>query len=90
MLRDTLLNGGVLLSLVLGIGGVLSGRQPWLWLGPLLGAVGVVASFVGHRERVVATPDGERRHTLLPAPAIWVAAIGVPVLALGAMVLMWG
>ena len=36
-LRDLLLNGGVLLSLVVGVGGAVSGEQPWQWLGPVIG-----------------------------------------------------
>ena len=91
MLRDTLLNGGVLLSLVVGVGGVLTRALPWVWLGPLLGIVGIVVSFAGHRERVVTDPDGETsRRTLWPSPAIWGAAIGVPAVDLLTLVLMWG
>jgi len=89
MLRDLLLNGGVLFSLIVGVGGALSGEQPWLWLGPLIGIVGIVVSFAGQRERVVSTPTGERRRTLLPGPAIWAAAIGVPLLCLVTMWAMW-
>lgn len=89
MLRDTLLNGGVLLSLIVGVGGVLDGGQPWIWLGPVLGVIGVIVSFAAHRERVVRTPDGETRRTLLPGPAIWVTAIAVPVVTLAAMAAMW-
>lgn len=90
MLRDTLLNGGVLLSLVVGIGGVLTRSFPWVWLGPLLGLAGVVVSFAAHRERVVQGPDGETRRTVWPSRVIWAAAIGVPVLCFLAMALMWG
>jgi hypothetical protein len=89
-LRDLLLNGGVLLSLVVGVGGAMSGEQPWRWLGPLVGVIGVVLSFAAHRVRVVRTTAGEQRRTLLPAPAIWAAAIGVPVVAFVVMWLMWG
>lgn len=90
MLRDTLLNGGVLLSLIVGVGGVLDGDQPWVWLGPLLGVIGVVVSFAAHRERVVTTAAGEQRRTLLPGPAIWLTAVLVPLAAIAAMAAMWG
>lgn len=90
MLRDTLLNGGVLLALVVGVGGVLTRSSPWVWLGPVLGVVGVVVSFAAHRERVIDRPDGGARRTAWPSPVIWGAAVGVPALCLLAMVLMWG
>lgn len=89
MLRDTLLNGGVLLSLIVGVGGVLTRSFPWVWLGPLLGLVGVVVSFAAHRERVAHGPDGETRRTLWPSRAIWAAAIGVPIVCFVAMAAMW-
>ena len=90
MLRDTLLNGGVLLSLVVGVGGVLTRSFPWVWLGPLLGLTGVVVSFAAHRERVLHGPDGETRRTLWPSRVIWAAAVGVPAICLLAMAAMWG
>ncbi|GAB2596077.1 hypothetical protein GCM10027067_03870 [Pseudactinotalea suaedae] len=90
MLRDTLLNGGVLLSLVVGVGGVLTRSFPWVWLGPLLGLAGLIVSFAAHRERVVHGPDGETRRTRWPSRVIWVAAVGVPVICLLAMAAMWG
>lgn len=89
MLRDTLLNGAVLLSLVVGVGGALSGAQPWRWLGPVIGVTGVVLSVAAHRERVVRTSDGDLRASLLPGPAVWATAIGVPLACLGAMWAMW-
>ena len=90
MLRDTLLNGGVLLSLVVGVGGVLTRTLPWVWLGPVIGLAGVVVSFAGHRERVVQGPGGEARRTMMPSRAIWAAAIGVPIICFLAMAAMWG
>ena len=90
MLRDTLLNGAVLLSLVVGVGGALSGAQPWRWLGPVIGVTGVVLSFAAHRERVVRTSDGDLRASLLlPGHAVWATAIGVPLACLGAVWAMW-
>lgn len=90
LLRDLLLNGGVLLSLVVGIGGVLTRTLPWVWLGPVIGVAGLVVSFAGHRERVVQGPDGETRRTTWPSRVVWAAAIGVPVVCFLAMAAMWG
>lgn len=87
LLRDWLLNTGVLLSLVVGIGGVLSGEHPWRWLGPVIGALGIVVSFAGHRER--STPSGAQRTAVLPTWVIWAAAIGIPLLCLATMWAMW-
>jgi hypothetical protein len=67
-----------------------SGEQPWRWLGPLIGVIGVLLSFAAHRVRVVRTTTGAQRRTVLPSPAIWAAAIGVPVVAFVVMWLMWG
>lgn len=39
------------MSLVVGVGGVLEQRAPWLWLGPLVGALGIVASVAAMREK---------------------------------------
>ncbi len=90
LLRDLLLNGGVLLSLVVGIGGVLTRTLPWVWLGPVIGVAGLVVSFAGHRERVVQGPDGATRRTTWPSGVVWAAAIGVPVICVLAMAAMWG
>ena len=43
--RDMLLNAGVLFSLIVGVGGAVSGTQPWVWLGPVIGVVGVLACY---------------------------------------------
>lgn len=90
-LRDMLLNAGVLFSLIVGVGGAVSGAQPWVWLGPVIGVVGVVASFAGHRARVVTHADGTRTTvTTWPSALIWVVAIAVPLVAVAVMAAMWG
>lgn len=90
LLRDLLLSGGVLLSLIVGVGGVLTDALPWVWLGPVIGVAGLVVSFAGHRERVVEGPEGETRRTTWPSRVVWAAAIGVPVVCFLAMTAMWG
>ncbi len=89
LLRDLLLNGGVLMALLVGVLGAVSRAQPWVWLGPLVGVVGVAISFAAHRERVVRGPDGRAaRRALLPAPAIWLIAVVVPLACLAMLSMM--
>lgn len=78
LLRDALLNGAVLLSLVVGIGGVLTGRSPWLWLGPVIGVLGVAAAVPAMRER--RNLQGRR---------VWAVVLVVLLVDVGVMALMW-